>query len=51
MGFLFFFFNKIFSTVNTAFVRAMYKKGLGMINKEKTREIQRFARIEILVRQ
>ena len=26
-------------------------KGLGTINKEKTREIERFARIEILVRQ
>ena len=29
----------------------MYKKGMGTINKEKTREIERFARIEILVRQ
>ena len=27
------------------------KKGLGTINQEKTREIERFARIEILVRQ
>ena len=27
------------------------KRGLGTINKEKTREIERFARIEILVRQ
>ena len=34
-----------------AFVWAMYKKGLGTINKEKTREIELFARIEILVRQ
>ena len=30
---------------------AMYKEGLGPINKEKTREIECFARIEILVRQ
>ena len=37
--------------INTAIVRAMYKKGLGTINKENTREIERFARIEILVRQ
>ena len=34
-----------------AFVRAMYKKELGTINKEKTPEIERFDRIEILVRQ
>ena len=27
------------------------QKGLGTINKEKTREIERFASIEILVRQ
>ena len=27
------------------------KKGLRTINKEKTRELERFARIEILVRQ
>ena len=26
------------------------KKGLGTMNKEKTQEIERFARIEILVR-
>ena len=31
--------------------RQCTKKGLGTINKEKTREIERFARIEILVRQ
>ena len=36
-----------FSPVNTVFVRAIYKKGLGTINKEKTREIQCFACIEI----
>ena len=40
-----------FTTVNTVFVRAMYKKGLETINKEKTREIELFARIEIYVRQ
>ena len=36
-------------------IRPLYgqytKKGLGTINKEKRREIKRFARIEILVRQ
>ena len=36
-------------------IRPLYgqrtKKGLGTINKEKTREIERFARMEILVRQ
>ena len=36
-----------FSPFNTAFVRAMYKKGLGTVNKEKTREIEAFARTEI----
>ena len=47
-----------FSPVNTLsarLIRPLYgqctKKGLGTINKEKTREIERFARIEILVRQ
>ena len=37
-----------FSPVNTAFVRAMYKKGTGNDKQGKTREIERFARIEIL---
>ena len=43
-----------FSPVNTLsarLIRPLYgqctKKGLGTINKEKTREIERFARIEI----
>ena len=31
--------------------RTMYKKGLRTINKENTREMECFARIEILVRQ
>ena len=34
-----------------AFVRAMYKKGTGLDKQKKTREIERFSRIEILVRQ
>ena len=47
-----------FSPVNTLsarLIRPLYgqctKKGLETINKEKTREIERFARIEILVGQ
>ena len=43
------------NTLSAWLIRPLYgqctKKGLGTINKEKTRGIERFARIEILVRQ
>ena len=42
------------SLVNTPLVlliRPLYKKGLGTINEETMQEIERFARIEIFVRQ
>ena len=44
-------FIRLFSLVNTAFVRAMYKQGTGNDKQRKTREIEHFARIKILVRQ